>query len=257
MSDLSPEGRALFRSARAELEPNAGDRARVAQQIALHVGVGAVAVLGSASIASASGAVQAGAASAVPSTALAIIAKGLGLGLLIGITVPTSYWLVDDAVRARAVTHSPMVVRAAVAPTARRAVQPEPAASMPPVAAPNQPEKPANIAPALANAAPPAESSLAAGTVGEEARLLSAANAARVQGNASRALVLLLQHERRFPSGVLSEERSAELVVTFCQLGRITEARQEAERFLRTAPQSALAPRVRASCVNLASEPTP
>jgi RNA polymerase sigma-70 factor (ECF subfamily) len=86
------------------------------------------------------------------------------------------------------------------------------------------------------------------GTVAEETRLLRRADESLRSGDAARALVLLDEHARTFPHGVLTEERSAERVLTLCKLGRKAQARAEATRFLRATPDSPLADSIRKSC---------
>jgi outer membrane protein assembly factor BamD (BamD/ComL family) len=82
----------------------------------------------------------------------------------------------------------------------------------------------------------------------EETALLRQAHAAIESGDGARALALLDQHARTYPSGALGEERDAARVFALCAASRAAEARREADRFLATHPRSPLAPRVRASC---------
>jgi hypothetical protein len=84
--------------------------------------------------------------------------------------------------------------------------------------------------------------------VADEARLLREAHAALSTGDAAHALALLDEHARAHPAGALAEERDAERVVVLCKLGRASEARTEARRFLAGRPDSPLAAGVRASC---------
>ncbi|HJL19504.1 MAG TPA: hypothetical protein RMH99_27830 [Sandaracinaceae bacterium LLY-WYZ-13_1] len=49
---------------------------------------------------------------------------------------------------------------------------------------------------------------------------------------------MLRRHARRHPSGSLSEERDALRIRALIELGRITEARDEAERFFAEHPRS-------------------
>lgn len=62
------------------------------------------------------------------------------------------------------------------------------------------------------------------------------------------ALQHLEEHARRFPHGVMEEEREAARIVALCQVGRADEARTLAARFLSERPTSPLAARVRAAC---------
>jgi hypothetical protein len=110
--------------------------------------------------------------------------------------------------------------------------------------------------PRLRSAAPPlAPPAPAVTTLREETSLLHSAQAA-LRTDPARALELLDEHARRFPSGVLREERSAARVLALCALGRAAEARAEAARFVATWPRSLHADRVRASCALAASPPT-
>jgi hypothetical protein len=84
----------------------------------------------------------------------------------------------------------------------------------------------------------------------EKMRLLGTAQKKLAAENGEAALEMLVQHERRFPQGVLSEERRAARVLALCSLGRTSEAREEAKRFLQTSPKSPLVPRVTESCAS-------
>jgi hypothetical protein len=81
-----------------------------------------------------------------------------------------------------------------------------------------------------------------------EMRLLADAQVALAGGQPTRALALLEEHARRFPAGVLLEERLAARVAALCAVGRAVDARQEADAFLLARPRSPLADRVRAPC---------
>jgi outer membrane protein assembly factor BamD (BamD/ComL family) len=81
-----------------------------------------------------------------------------------------------------------------------------------------------------------------------ETSLVRGADEALRAGDAARALALLEEHARRFPHGILAEERSAERVSALCKLGRIDDARVEANQFLAATPDSPLSTSVRASC---------
>ncbi|MCA9713398.1 MAG: hypothetical protein KC468_01750, partial [Myxococcales bacterium] len=101
----------------------------------------------------------------------------------------------------------------------------------------------ARLGPASARAEPPATSSLAA-----ETEALRRVRSELSRGEPARALELLDDHARRFPAGVLVEERAALRVVALCDAGRRADGRAAAGRFLARYPSSALAGRVRAAC---------
>lgn len=72
-------------------------------------------------------------------------------------------------------------------------------------------------------------------SLAEEVILLSKAERALNRGQPSVALNLLSTHERRFPTGVLTEERVAAFAQAYCALGRL----EEANKYLaRLAPDS-------------------
>jgi hypothetical protein len=81
-----------------------------------------------------------------------------------------------------------------------------------------------------------------------EARALADAQRALREGRNSEALALIAQQESAFASGELGQERRAAKIVALCALGRVTEARALALRFLADSPRSPLAARIRATC---------
>jgi hypothetical protein len=87
-------------------------------------------------------------------------------------------------------------------------------------------------------------------TIDEEMHLLNEAQAADDAGDWRRALKLLDEYPRRFPSSRLAEARAVEHLVVLCKLGRMTAARQEAVRFLARYPNSPFTDRVKGICVS-------
>lgn len=79
----------------------------------------------------------------------------------------------------------------------------------------------------------------------EEVALLSRATSALRSGNSSEALATLAEHQRRFPRGVLSQQRHAARAQALCQLGRKTEAKTELAKLAKSSP---LAARTRQAC---------
>jgi hypothetical protein len=86
----------------------------------------------------------------------------------------------------------------------------------------------------------------------EEASLLQSAQRALAAGRADAALGLLAEHELRFPSGALAEERRVAKVLALCSLGRTEEASIRARAFVASAPGSVLIPRLQTSCAGKA-----
>ena len=67
-------------------------------------------------------------------------------------------------------------------------------------------------------------------------------------GVPAQALRRLDEYDRRFGKGTLNEERRAIGAIALCQTHPGPAAQAQAERFLRAAPQSPLAGRVRSAC---------
>jgi hypothetical protein len=85
-------------------------------------------------------------------------------------------------------------------------------------------------------------------SLAEETELLRQARRAVAAGDPHRALALLDTCARRFPNGVLIEERAALRVITLCEAGETSRGRDAARAFARTYPASALSTRVRDAC---------
>lgn len=82
----------------------------------------------------------------------------------------------------------------------------------------------------------------------EETRILGEANRAARENAFDRGLGFLDEHARRFPHGVLADERAVVKITMLCQAGRRVEARAQATRFLANRTASPLTRRVEASC---------
>jgi len=255
VSEFSPESKALFGAARAGLEPSASDRARIRRALGARLGVAVVAA--SASVSATAGAAGAAGGTLGTASALAVVVKWLGVGLLIGVGAASGYVVVSggaaskapsraaaapnvaapvrvaaaSAVVAAAEKSAPSIAELGVAPGTPLAVSAEPRAKTASAPSPTPPQPSAHV--------------------GEEAALLRRADEALRAGDANYALTLLRDHAVHFPGGILAEERSAELVTALCRLGRSAEARREAEQFLRAHAGSPLAASVRSSCAGL------
>jgi hypothetical protein len=82
----------------------------------------------------------------------------------------------------------------------------------------------------------------------EEVAILSRAGADLHSGRAASALKALDEHQRKFPGGALSQERSAARVQALCALGRMKEAEAELKRLSRMSPRSPHEARARKAC---------
>jgi hypothetical protein len=281
MTELRPDSRSLFQHARRDFAITDDERARLDAALAarLALAAGATTTLAAAKGATVSVPPAAAGGGAAASTATSMLAMKIVGALAIvgavsgGVTIYASRRPAEaQTVAPRssvgvsvpstiAETSSARVVEALApppttsdAPTPTASVAPSPARRAPAVVAPAGSTSPAHRAPAaVAPAAAPARSS--AGSVAAETQLLREADAALRGGDAARALGLLDEHARAYPNGALREEESAERVFALCKLGRVPEARGEADRFLRANGDSPLAASVRASCGGRASAP--
>lgn len=83
-----------------------------------------------------------------------------------------------------------------------------------------------------------------------ELEVLHAARSALERGDATAAVALLDQHDRRYPTGPLRQERLATRVLALCELGRVRDAHATAGQLLRVAPRALYTARLRRSCVS-------
>jgi hypothetical protein len=251
MKRLGPEATAFLKATRRADDPTEADRELVRAAILARLAAGAAGglavVSAPSSAAAASGAVGgAGASAASGVTAGLAVKTVVAAALVCGIGVGAAVF---------ASSFAPAVLSATAAapspPAEGRDPGPGLFASPPPIDELGRVESrsvasswPAPLpAPASPRRNPSTPSEVAA-----EVRLLAGAQTALRDGDAIRALGLLDEHARRFPKGALGEERDAVRIASLCALGRATEARDAADRFLRAAPLSPHAGLVRASC---------
>jgi RNA polymerase sigma-70 factor (ECF subfamily) len=260
MIDLSDDDRTILELARDAHDPDARDRARVRAQLASRIGaaagLGLAAGLGAATktTATVSAAATSAGATAGMVGASAAVVKLVGAALIVSATVGVGATVVH---RAR---HAP-VARVAVA---QRLPAPAPVERSTPAVhrAPEVAEVAPSVAPAVTHSFPPrrekqtpraraivAPPNVERGSalkVGDETRLVQAGVLARRSGQPARALELLDQHARLYPTGVLAEERDAERALALADLGRAREARAAIDQFLYDYPTSAAAAALRA-----------
>lgn len=234
MTDLSPESKALIEAAHGDDEPTAADRARVRRALGASLATG-LAVSSTTSLAAGTGLKAAAAAGTMK------MAMWVGIGMAVGALSTTTAIV---AMRGRAAPPAPIAHTAP--PKAEPVIKADPPVDEAPAARPEDTETiPLEVTskPIGTKAPAPTPSSLAA-----EMRLLETARAALSGGDARRALTLIQEHEREYPSGALIEERRASKVFALCELGRRGEAARAAAEFLQTAPASPLRGRVLDSC---------
>jgi hypothetical protein len=85
-------------------------------------------------------------------------------------------------------------------------------------------------------------------SLAQEVAILSRAGAELHGGRAQAALTVLEEHQRKFPGGVLTQERTAARVQALCALGRTKEAQAELARLARVSPNSPHEARARKAC---------
>jgi hypothetical protein len=101
------------------------------------------------------------------------------------------------------------------------------------------------VTPSDLSSAPPPPSS--GDAQGGEVRLLSDAHRALTAGDSRRALLLLDEHERRFPGSALAASRTVTRAMAWCAAGD-ARGREAALAFLRANASSPFAARLRAGC---------
>jgi hypothetical protein len=253
MTDLSPDAQSILDAGR-DLD-SAGDleKARVRRALFAKIAAGG-AVLAAGSTAAADGGALAGGGAATAAAPAAVSSYAAVATPLAKILIPLAIVFGGAA-------------GGVVAWRAQRAMTPAPviAPVAPPIAPPiapvieqthaPAPVPAARLAPAPAHhvhAAAPvhADAAMPTNRLAEETALLASANGELRRGDARRALSLLDDYDRRYPSGVLREEVLATRVIARCQIGDAPDkaARRGASAFLSRHPASPLATRVRSSC---------
>jgi len=204
MSELDPESRDLFRAGRDALRPSVDDRARIREALRARI---------------------TGVSQAPDPTPLTSAGSGLGwlsVSALVAAVVVGGVLLTPkaSAPQAPAVASASPPARSAEAPTLPppTALAPAP----PPSSAP--PSTPAT--PAVRSSAKPRPTD----SLAEEVALLSRAQTELHAGRFSAALQLLNTHQKKFPRGILGQERVAARIQALCGLGRVNEANAELAR---------------------------
>jgi hypothetical protein len=151
-------------------------------------------------------------------------------------------------------------------PASTDAARPVPPAIVPPASTPaDEPRESAPSPPAprseardSAAAAPRAHSPRralptphSADSLAREVALVSRAGAELHAARPAAALEALDEHQRRFPSGVLAEERAAARVRALCALGRTKEAQAELTRITQAWPGSPHVARAARACASV------
>jgi type IV secretory pathway VirB10-like protein len=256
LEPLGPEARGLIEDADGVDRATGADKDRIRKRLAVQIGAAAFgSAAGAAGVAKASGGAAGGAA---------LVAKLIGGAAVVSAVAIGAFTVGRHEAEA---THPPATTTAAshdegtpapassdTAPVAPVEVAPPPAVAEPPRVAPAPPAprgpRPTQGAPAATTAPPPAapSASVKPTETEGEAALLSRAQAALAAGDGLTALEILDMHARKYPNGVLADQRETDRVLAICAIGRVAAAREAAERFLAAHPRSAQAARVRKAC---------
>ncbi len=229
LSLLSPKARALVEAGKGAALPSAADRERI--HAALRSRLGPDALGPEASGASTSSGIGAGASWPLVAGVVA------GLGAVGG--------MLFFALRSPELPERPpAVVRSAITSTEATAT----ASSTPLEAPPPPPSSTPAVAPSQ-TPAPAARSKQ--DRLAQEVALLSSATKSLNAGRAAEALKTLDEHQRKFPGGLLTEERRAARAQALCSLGRISEGQSE---LARLAPRSPAAARAKQVCDRASSK---
>lgn len=116
------------------------------------------------------------------------------------------------------------------APAAQPTTVPTPDAEVPSTAPVRTPE--------VATPRPPAPPKAEPGGLNAELALINSARASLKAGDAQQTLHLAGQHQQRFATGVLAQERRTLEIQALCALGKSDQAQQRADALLRRYPTS-------------------
>lgn len=231
MSPWMNESQDLFRTARRATSPSAEDRDRVRARLAAHLGA---ATMAGAAVTVAAGTANAGVkATAVPA-ALKILAVFVGAAALasaVALRVQVRGAPPREPAESSAPSPAEPSARSAPSPSPAPADPPRPATPAAPVASPVVVARPTAPTPKVADPA-------------AEAELARAMDRALRDGDPAGALRLAAEHERRFPHGVLSEEREGVRAMARCATGDHAAGMG----FLRAHPKSPLRARITKAC---------
>jgi hypothetical protein len=265
MVDFDPAARALFDGARHATDPTPVDEARIRRALAAKIGGGVLLATGAAqglgAAKTTAGAVAMKGAAVVPLAPFAkvvpiVLAAAIGAAAAAGYEVhrasrtpPTV-----EAPRATAVSLSATPSVAPSTPVDEIDAPPPARDIEPPRAEPPATPKPVSAGPDHAGAAPsrralaPEVPEPPSPSLATELGLLSQMHEAWRSGDVNAAARAIADHERRFPRGVLAEERDALKAMLACRNSDAKRAAQYAADFAAAHPGSPHNGRVAAAC---------
>jgi hypothetical protein len=242
--ELDPEARRILSLVQDARTPDAADKARVEQRLAIALGA-AAAVGASSSIASPAAATSASGAATKAAGSAAALKWTIGGCALIAAAVATYVASPGGGPTRAAPRPVPSAAPGAVP------LEAAPMAAVAPASAPVSAQPSIDAAEPITDAArarrtPPHPRPRAA--LGDELELLHAAQSAWRSGDAARALALVSEHRSRHPRSTLRLERDALRVLSLCDLGRTEEAARLGRAWLTRASASPLRASIERSC---------
>jgi hypothetical protein len=254
---LSADARSVIAAAAGGDDPAGVDRDRVRARVLAAIAAGSVTGTAPPHAAATTTATAVGAKVVAIAVAAVVIAAVAYLAVGRGATTDTATPDRDVEVAVEAATATVAGEIATVAGATATAAPPEVVTPAPP--RPARAPRAAATGPADgaieidrevedAASAPPPATLRSADSLREERALVARANAALRDGDPRAALGAVAEHARRFPDGVLAEERTATRVVALCELGRVAEADRARASFAARWPRSVHAARVHAAC---------
>jgi hypothetical protein len=242
MNDLDPKAQVLLDSVRDADVPTRSEKTRVRRRVLARV----------------AGVMLATSAGTSAKTTAAAVGAGVWSAKLVVMTIAVSALVAGGAVTAvvvshlrgsrRAVTTAPAALTAPVPVAASAPVATSPLARPVPDQLAAQPIAAPHAVAGRAATAPKRMPGPSNETLEEELPLLQSAQDALRLGDTDRALSLLDVHAKRFPTGVLSEERRAARALAACRKADGPSARTEAKAFVLDSPTSPLVESVRKAC---------
>lgn len=227
MTELSREARELIAAGKSALLPTEEDRSRVTQILSKRTAAG-LGILASVKVAQ-------GMLSGKP-----LVLMSIGMLGIVGAVGTATYF-------ARHSGRAPVPTTVAVVPSV---VQQPPSLQISDATQASDPQ-----AATITSSSPPAKTEpvaragkLAGDSLGQEVAILSRAEKELHNGRPALALKALDEHQRRFASGALAQERSAARIQALCALGRTEEANAESIKLKRNSPNSPQAAQARLPC---------
>jgi hypothetical protein len=237
MNELDPRARAIIDAAREGDRPSLADHDRIKKAILLQLAAGAAVSAGAAGSVAAAGTLSL--AAKVGLTVLAVSVAGGGVATYVKVRGHHETARVERAHERQVTTAR---AESPSAPSSPPVAQSEPSPSAPASATPRRPDKPRRPEPLKEESIAPQD------RLSAEVDVLKQARQELRLGRPAQALQVLADYEHRFGEGTLGEERRALSAIAACQAQPGAAARASASAFLRSAPRSPLAERVRVAC---------